>query len=157
MSYSPAIVANAVLTRANQRGIFISHLKLQKLVFFTHAWCLAILGEPAVNERPEAWEFGPVFNTLYYRLKERGHERIREYIESVDATTNAFATLVPSPADDRFWRILDQVMDRYGTFTAAQLSTLSHEPGGPWEQARCAKLAVIPDESVLSFYRSKLS
>ena len=40
MPYSPAIVANAVLYRAKQRGIRISHLKLQKLIFFIHAWRL---------------------------------------------------------------------------------------------------------------------
>ena len=156
MPYSPLIVANAVLSRANQRGIFISHLKLQKLVFFTHAWCLAILGEPAVNECPEAWEYGPVFNTLYYRLKERGHEAVTAYIETVDAQTNEFAQLIPAPEDTSFLRILDQVMDRYGSFTPIELSTLSHEPGGPWEQTRSEKRALISNDAIRQFYQGML-
>ncbi len=156
MPYPPAIVANAVLYRARQRGLFISHLKLQKLVFFTHAWCLAIDGLPAVDERPEAWEYGPVFNSLYHRLKGRGHEAITAFIETVDSRSNAYAALMPSPAHGAFWRILDQVMDRYGTLTALQLSTLSHEPGGPWAQAKEANQAVITDEAVRQFYRGML-
>ncbi|HEY1398994.1 Panacea domain-containing protein [Roseateles sp.] len=156
MPYSPAIVANAVLHRAKERGLSVSHLKLQKLVFFTHAWSLAIEGVPAVDERPEAWEYGPVFNSLYYRLKGSGHDAITALIETVDAQTNAFAALIPSPVDATFWRILDQVMDRYGSFTPSQLSTLSHEAGGPWEQARNSKQAVISDESVRQFYRGML-
>lgn len=156
MPYPPALVANAVLYRARQRCRFVSHLKLQKLVFFTHAWCLAIDGTPAVDERPEAWEYGPVFNSLYYRLKGSGHSEITTFIETVDARTNAFATLMPSLEDAAFWRVLDQVMDRYGALTAAQLSTLSHEPGGPWEQAKHSNHAVIPDESVREFYRRLL-
>ena len=73
MPHPAVIVANAVLYRAKLRGLAISHLKLQKLVFFTHAWRLAVHGVPAVDERPEAWEYGPVFNSLYYRLKGSGH------------------------------------------------------------------------------------
>jgi uncharacterized phage-associated protein len=156
MSYPPAVVANAVLYRAKQRGIRISHLKLQKLVFFIHAWRLALQGLPAVNERPEAWEFGPVFETLFHRLKNLGHEAIRQYIETVEAQTNVYRTLMPSTEDAAFWRVLDQVMDKYGCLSASQLSTLGHEPGGPWSMARAAKQAVIPDDSIGTFYREKL-
>ncbi|WP_431102364.1 Panacea domain-containing protein [Roseateles noduli] len=156
MPYSPAIVANAVLYRAKQRGIRISHLKLQKLIFFIHAWRLALQGLPAVDERPEAWEYGPVFETLFHRLKNLGHEAICQYIETVEARTNAYQALMPSIEDAAFWRILDQVMDRYGGLSASQLSTLGHEPGGPWSTARAAKQAVIPDDSIRSFYREKL-
>ncbi|WP_082938191.1 type II toxin-antitoxin system antitoxin SocA domain-containing protein [Mitsuaria sp. 7] len=72
MPYSPALVANAVLYRAKQRGFHVSHLKLQKLVFFTHAWRLALHNRAAVEERPEAWEHGPIFSTLYHRLRAPG-------------------------------------------------------------------------------------
>ena len=157
MPYSPLIVANAVLYRARQRGIPVSHLKLQKLIFFIHAWRLALQDLPAVDERPEAWQHGPVFESLFHRLKNLGHRAIREYLETVEARTNEYRKLVPSSEDEPFWRVLDQVMDRYGRMTALQLSTLAHEPGGPWASAREGKLATIPDESIRSFYREKLA
>jgi uncharacterized phage-associated protein len=156
MPYPPAIVANAVLYRARQRGLFISHLKLQKLVFFTHAWGLAILDTPFVEERPEAWSHGPVFGSLFYRLKDLGHQNISDYIETVDGETNTYQTLMPSSEDADFWSILDQVMARYGCFTALQLSALGHESGGPWEQARKARQALIADDAMRSFYQGKL-
>lgn len=156
MSYSPAIVANAVLYRARQRGISISHLKLQKLVFFTHAWSLAILDEPAVLEPPEAWEHGPIFGSLFYRLKNRGHEAIRDYIPTIDDQTNTYRSMMPLQEHEEFWGILEQVLDRYGHFTALELSALGHEKGGPWDQARRARQAMIPDDVVRSFYQGQL-
>ena len=105
MPYPPAIVANAVLYRARQRGLPISHLKLQKLVFFTHAWCLAIDGSPAVDERPEAWEYGPVFNSLYHRLKGCGHEAIKAFIETVDSRSARGTTWLTMPSSCARWAV----------------------------------------------------
>lgn len=156
MSYPTFVVANAILHRAHERGVSINHLKLQKLVFFTHAWLLALHGVPAVNERPEAWEYGPVFDGLFHRFKDRGGEAIREFIVFADATINAFRAPMPSHEDKTFWRVLDQVMGRYARFDDNQLSTLAHESGGPWEQARRAKQAFIPDESIREHFRRKL-
>jgi len=156
MPYSPAIVANAVLYRAKQHGVFVNHLKLQKFVFFTHVWSLAILDVPAVEERPEAWEHGPVFGSLFYRLKDIGHQAIDAYIETIDAETNSYQALVPPSEDSNFWHVLEQVIEQYGRFTATELSALGHVHGGPWEQARNSKLAFIPDDSICTFYREML-
>jgi uncharacterized phage-associated protein len=156
MPYSPAIVANAVLYRAKQRGLFVSHLKLQKLVFFTHAWSLALYDAPVVVERPEAWRYGPVFDSLFHRLRSQRDRQITEFLQTVDEGRNVYVTLMPAPEDETFWTVLDQVMDRYGHFSAEQLSALGHERGGAWAQTREAKQAVIPDDRLRQFYRGKL-
>lgn len=130
MSYSTFVVANAVIFRAREKGIFVNHLKIQKLVFFTHAWLLALHGVPAVRERPEAWEYGPIFDALFHRLKNKGREAIQEFIHFADAKTNAFQACIPSRKDEAFWDVIEQVMDRYGRLTEERLSGLAHEPGG---------------------------
>ncbi|WP_377156562.1 Panacea domain-containing protein [Roseateles sp. UC29_93] len=156
MPYSPAIVANAVLHRAKQRRIFVNHLKLQKLVFFTHAWSLALHDAPVVEERPEAWRYGPVFDSLFHRLRPQQGRPITAFLKTVDEGRNAYVTLMPAFEDEAFWDVLDQVMDRYGHLSADQLSALGHERGGAWEQTREAKQAVIPDDRLRQFYRGKL-
>lgn len=156
MSYESAIVANAVLYRAKTRGLSVDHMKLQKLVFFTHAWCLALHGRPAVTEQPEAWTYGPVFDQLYHKLKNYGRAPIQDYVKSVDPATNTYVERIPTSEDTQFWNVLDQVMDRYGNMSALQLSTLSHEPGGPWDIARAERNARIPNEAIRTHYRRQL-
>lgn len=156
MSYSTFVVANAVIFRAREKGIFVNHLKIQKLVFFTHAWLLALHGVPAVRERPEAWAYGPVFDALFHRLKNRRRDAIRDCIRFADVTTNAFQALMPSRKDERFWDVLEQVLDRYGRLTERRLSTLAHVPGGPWDQARRNRQAFILDDVVREHFKGML-
>lgn len=156
MTYSPRMVANALLWEATKRGAKLTHMKLQKLVFFMHAWSLALHNQPLVSERPEAWPYGPVFESLYHELKGYGSQAITGYLQELVPATGQMAALVPNPEDKMFWSLLDRVWERYGRFTAIQLSSLTHESGGPWERARTNFAGEIPDEWLATYYRDKL-
>jgi uncharacterized phage-associated protein len=147
MSYAPALVANAFVYRGKQSGRNFVHLEVQKLVFFIHAWTLTLLGQSVVSERPEAWEYGPLFSSLYYRLKEFEANAI-EMLPEFQPETCEFAPLIPSQEDQRFWFYVDQILGRYGKLSRYQLSALAHDPGGPWEETRNAKITVIRDEVI---------
>lgn len=154
--YRPRVVANALLKKANSSGAKLTHLKLQKLVFFLHAWNLALHDKPLVSEQPEAWPYGPVFSTLYSELKSNGSRPIEGYIKEIDPKTGREVALAPSPDDTQFWSLVDQVWDRYSRFTATQLSTMSHVDGGPWSQARKDGMDYISNQSIADFYRPQL-
>lgn len=156
MAYDPAIVANAVLWITKERGLSVDHMKLQKLVFFVHAWSLALHGESVVDERPEAWTYGPVFDSLYQRLKGYGRAPIDAYVPTFNPVNGTHVAMVPDRQDSKTWDMVKQVVDRYGSFNALQLSALSHEPGGPWEVTRSQKASQIPNDLITSFYRQKL-
>jgi len=156
-AYSPSLVANAFLYKARQSGAQLSHMKLQKLVFFMHAWSLALAGGSVVAARPEAWTYGPVFDTLYHELKGFGSRPVDGYLVQMNPLSGQREAQIPHQADEGFWRLLDQVWGRYSPLTALQLSELSHEPGGPWEQARKALKLQLDDEVVRDFYRAKLA
>ena len=51
MSYKPRLIANAFLLKASSYRRSLSHLQLQKLVYFAHAWHLAIHKEPLIKMR----------------------------------------------------------------------------------------------------------
>lgn len=158
MSYPASIVANAVLQHAWGRGMSVDHMKLQKLVFFVHAWHLALAGsDGAVAEPVEAWKHGPVFASLYHRLKQYGRAPVDQYLSDLDPVTGELKPMVPSQQDGQFWRVFEQVMERYEHFNALQLSALSHESGGPWEQARSKLQGQIPNESIRQHYISQLA
>jgi uncharacterized phage-associated protein len=157
MAYAPRLVANAFLVDAKKRGVGLTHMQLQKLVFFIHAWSLALKRASFLNERPEAWKYGPVFESLYHELKAYGSQNVGNLLTEFNPSTGTFLAMVPSPQDQDFWSLFEQVRERYGRFSAMELSALSHEKGGPWEQARGAMVGDIPDDWIADFYRSKLN
>lgn len=157
MSYPASVVANAVLQHAWSRGLSVNHLKLQKLVFFVHAWNLALVSSTgAVTEPVEAWMHGPVFPSLFHRLHQYGRAPVDQYLSDLDPVTGDLKPMVPSHEDVQFWRVLEQVMERYDNFTALQLSTLSHEAGGPWDQVRNKLQGHIPNELIRQHYINQM-
>lgn len=156
MKYKPAVVSNALMTIARTRGIALDHQKIQKLLFFVHVWSLVLHGESVVDERPEAWEFGPIFDSLFYRLRHVREDEL-SFLPSLHTATGSQVPLWPAREDQRTWDIVTQVMTRYGRFTSLQVATLASEPGGPWAQSRAQQLAEIPDDFVKKFYADTLA
>ncbi|MDR2990459.1 MAG: DUF4065 domain-containing protein [Burkholderiaceae bacterium] len=156
MAYRPRVVANALLQQASRSGTKLSHLKLQKLVFFLHAWYLALYKEPLISEPPEAWPYGPVFSSLYHELKRFGSNDIEGYLTEVDPQSGREVVLIPNRQNTKFWDLAEQVWDRYGKLTAAQLSSLSHIKDGPWDEARHKSEREISDKSITDFYSPQL-
>jgi uncharacterized phage-associated protein len=156
MPYSPALVANAVIHRAKERGRSLDHMQVQKLVFFMHAWSLALKGQSMLSERPEAWPYGPVFTSLYHRLKGFGARKIDVLLEEYFPPTGQLTPLIPNYADAEFWSMVDQVLSRYGHFSALQLSELTHDTGGPWERTRQAQQVTIDDQLIREHFTKQL-
>lgn len=155
MPHSPSIIANAFLHACQGRGIKLDHLKLQKLVFFAHAWSLTLHGQSVVSERPKAWAFGPVFDSIYQRLGgTKG--RVTDLLKTFNPTSGKHEGLIPAVSDTAVWDMVNQVLERYEDFTAGQLSSLGHEAGGPWETTRAACQLCIADETIVASYRQKL-
>ncbi len=64
--YSALQVANSVLKLSFEQNTPISPLKLQKLAYLVHGWHLACFNQPAIENEPEAWPYGPVFPDIYH-------------------------------------------------------------------------------------------
>jgi uncharacterized phage-associated protein len=157
MPYSARIVANAFLWKAREGGRVLTHMQLQKLVYFMHAWYLAIHNKPLVQEAPQAWQYGPVFSTIYHELKAHGANPITSMLTEVNPADGRFVALMPNSNDTPFWTMLSKVWDRYHRFSAAELSSLSHEADGPWDSARKAGNVNIDKNVITDFYKRKLN
>lgn len=100
----------------------ITHMKLQKLVYYSQAWSLVWDEKPLFREEIEAWANGPVCPDLY-----RAHQG--EYT----------ITSEPGGNRDRLRRAeretIDAVVEVYGKKTALWLSALTHREK-PWRHAR---------------------
>ena len=50
-----------IIKRCKQKGIYVNITKLQKLLYCCYGVVLAKFGVRLTDERPEAWQYGPVF------------------------------------------------------------------------------------------------
>lgn len=57
-------IANHFIMRRWRDGVHVSPMKLQKLVYFAPGWYLALFNKPLIDERVEAWKFGPVILSM---------------------------------------------------------------------------------------------
>ncbi|MGE9781888.1 Panacea domain-containing protein [Janibacter sp. G368] len=127
----------------------MSAMKLQKLVYYSQAWSLALEGEPLFFDMIEAWANGPVVRSLF------GYHRGRYQV--TEATFPGDATKLTSQQS----ALVDEVLDVYSGNTATQLSDLTHAEM-PWQAARgslpvgASSNAVISHESMQTFYRAVL-
>jgi len=159
-TYEPVLVANSLILMARETGVpsprSLTHMKLQKLVYFVHAWGLALHGQSPLSERPQAWEYGPIFESLYHVLKNYGSHPVKEYLVTMNPATGRREAMMPSRKNREFWNLLEQVCAQYGNLSALQLSDLSHEVDSPWEMARAMCNGWLDDEQVTAFYQGKI-
>lgn len=141
-------VAEYLLASFRDAGELLTHLKLQKLVYYGQAWYLANYNEPLVDECFQAWVHGPVCPSLYQRFKVYGSGLITEEVERPD---------LPKRVSDH----LDEVMEAYGGFGAWELERMVHRED-PWLEARAGlpldanSNNVISTETMKRYYRARL-
>ena len=138
MTYSAKAIANLIIDTAKEHGGTVDQLKLQKLVYITHGWHLAINESPLIDDVIEAWKDGPVIPTLYDEFKNCGRDPIVDYATDVEVNEQdlSFRLYPPMIADDdQDTRLLVQkIWQKYGGLTGPQLSNLTHLPNTPWDQ-----------------------
>lgn len=118
------VVANRFLELAERDHVFLTPLKLQKLVYLAHGWSLVLRGKPLINQRIEAWRYGPVIPTLYHEFKEFRGSAIQRKANTTDEL---------QPLSTEATRLIDAVWGKYKSYSATQLSALTHEPGSAWD------------------------
>jgi len=147
--YDVITVADEVLRLAKAAGMQLSPMKLMKLVYIAHGWHLVIKDSDLFANRIEAWKYGPVIPDLYHATKRFGREDIPPHLiededDNVDADTRDF---------------LKDVLDKYGQFSAIQLSRKTHVAGSPWDQVyREGLMGIeIPDSIIEKYYKDLLN
>lgn len=128
----PRIVANYMLDAAAERGIQLTNLALQKLLFFAHAISLTERRAKLVSGYFEAWHYGPVHPAAYRAFKAAGSEPIRFRAEAFDPVSRQSRPLEVL-CDQGIKDICDRVVIQFGGMTAGRLVDITHAKGGPWD------------------------
>lgn len=123
----PIEVAHFFLAFAEDCGDVVTHLKLQKLVYYAQAWYLANTGVPLFAEDFQAWVHGPVLRSLY--------DSCNGAYPSTEITTKASLSEIKEKIGEDLYGFLELIGDRYMSYTGYQLEVLTHQEE-PWIEAR---------------------
>lgn len=135
---SPKAIAAWFVNHADANaGDTITHLKVQKLVYYADAWFLANFDRCLIVEEFEAWAHGPVSPTLWKKYKGAGWDTLNpEKMAGIPKTLERF---------------LFAVYDKYGQFSAKKLEQITHSED-PWKITR----GTLPPEAGCDNKISKL-
>lgn len=131
VGYSIRGLANWILDFADEVGIDLTNMALNKLAFFAYEAALLRKGIILTNAKIEAWEHGPVFREIYHDFKAWGDKPIRGRCSFYSVDTNAVETpkLVLADEEDQELRNALAPLLR---LSASKLRELSHIEGGAW-------------------------
>jgi uncharacterized phage-associated protein len=112
------------LSSRDSEPLPITHMQLQKLLYYIQGWSLGLHAEPAFVGRMEAWQHGPVVTDVYSRFADFRAEAIKPSEgRDIDAIT------------PRERRHIDAVWNTYNGFSASRLREMTHRER-PWLDAR---------------------
>lgn len=103
-----------------------THLKIQKLLYFSEGVYSAIKDHSLYKEKIYAWQHGPVVKEVYSVFSKYGRNELefdKKYWDSIKKIND----------DADVSEILEMVYFYYAGFTAWQLREKSHIVGGPWQ------------------------
>lgn len=130
--YDPRGIANLLLDVADDAGLSITNLALQKLIYFAHGIHLMQTKEPLVSGYFEAWQYGPVHPSVYRAFNDAGSQPLRIRATGKDALTGREREL-KKPDDPDVRQLIQDVLRHYGRMSAGRLVDLSHAEGAPWD------------------------
>lgn len=136
----------------------MSHLKLQKLLYYCDAYNLAYFGEPLIDEQFEAWVHGPVCREVYNSLRDKS---ILYSDVAFNGDYNPSETVELTLTSDQ-QEVITHVLANLSKWTGLELEAATHDED-PWREARkgyapgekCSKH--ISKETMLRFYLDEIN
>ncbi|WP_320196817.1 Panacea domain-containing protein [Agrobacterium rosae] len=153
MAYDARVVANFFIEIAWREQNSLTHLSLQKILFFAHAWHLGKFDQPLVGQKFEAWQYGPVIRVVYDQLKVCGKKPIDRVLKKLDPASGEWITPTElfSSEEKSF---LYELFQYYSKFHAGTLVDLTHTKSGPWDKVWNMSVdnvvpgMIIPDKDI---------
>lgn len=88
--HNPIDVANYIVWRANVADHPITHLKLQKLLYYVVARFAKEYDAKLINEDVMKWQYGPVVKSVYHHFKLWGQKEITSSLAYLLPTSDVF-------------------------------------------------------------------
>ena len=139
-----AVVAESILDFCREHGDLMTNLRLQRILYYTQAWHLAMHDAPLFDQEFEASPSGPIEPLVYCQFAAFNSQPIAETVANV---------IVPAALK----RHINEVMEAYGSLSAFDLERLSKDEE-PWKAARAtgSEKPIIQKTLMKRYYKLKL-
>lgn len=102
-------------------GDYMTHLKLQKLLYYAQGCYLALRNKSLFKDKIFAWTYGPVVSTVYDKYKSfAGNAIPQQGAVNIDEDTES---------------VLEEVYQTFGQFSALKLKDMTHSES-PWLETK---------------------
>ncbi len=140
----------------------MSHLKLQKLLYFIEGYHLAYFdGKSLIEDEFQAWAHGPVSRKIFDELKDKSilyGDLIYTVKEGEEPPVNILRESITSTQ----FEVIEEVLSMYTNYSGLQLEDITHSQT-PWLKARqgyapgdrCEN--VISRDDMLSYFKGFLN
>ncbi|MCH9844087.1 MAG: DUF4065 domain-containing protein [Alphaproteobacteria bacterium] len=125
----------------------ITNLRLQKVLYIAHMFCLGQTKQPLISGNFEAWDLGPVHVKVYHKAKIFGNSPIDSKI---------FRSYDNDEANEDL-QYLDSATEHLKNYTTADLVAFTHRKNGAWHKNYQARVRgiIIPNSDILKEYNDK--
>lgn len=157
-THTAVSIALEVMQRlAGQRGDDPSHpvnaMQVQKLVYYCHAYNLALYDEPLIREKVQAWVHGPVVRELWELHRGQIAVTQDELRARAERDGYSFSSLSSNQK-----LVVDAVCEALGGLTGWQLRNRTHEED-PWkdhfDREDTFHDRAIPEEDMRQYYKDR--
>lgn len=141
------------------KGGAMSHLKLQKVLYYIQAYHLAYFNLPLIEDDFQAWVHGPVSRKVFNNVRDLSvlYDEIHYFqAEGEEHIEKKMAHLVKDQLE-----LIDEIILEYGALSGIQLESLTHSES-PWINARrgfgasqrCEE--IISKDVMRTFYKKEI-
>lgn len=121
--YMAVPLSRYIVAKCVQDGCPISNLQLQKILYYVQKEFLKS-GSPAFSDDVEAWQFGPVVPSVYFRFCGFGAMPI----------TFCGDNEKPVQLSSMDQIVIDRIVEEKRTLPPWDLVEETHKPGGAWDK-----------------------
>ena len=121
----------------------VTNLRINKLIYFAQALCLAEFNKALFDDEVHAWKLGPVVPCIYQKYRSFGKDNIADTSDGFDMERFTSDEL----------DILMFVYRYYGKFSTTELVNISHKDGSPWDRIYKEDTdSIISKEDMKAYY-----
>jgi uncharacterized phage-associated protein len=158
MLYSAIAVANWFIEKNKTDACDLTHLKIQKLLYYAQGWFLGNFEVPLFDDPIEAWKHGPVIRSIYLALRDFKKNQIVNLILGPTLVDNKIVSGYPAidPEDNKSIDFLNNYWGIYSKISPWVLVNDTHQPGTPWQQiySEFGFENIIPKELMLTYFKA---
>lgn len=131
---TPMAIANFVISFAQTKGISVSNLQLQKILYFIQTAFLLETGKGIISGEFSRWQYGPVLQEVYSSYKDNGAASIDRLAVSIRKNADGeYSIGETSPTNEssldstEAFKLLEEVTEKLLKQDPWELVELSHQ------------------------------